>query len=151
VHSALKPFEGRFRTIQQGEDACDLIVGVVGVAEGARIRASAVHTTKCQLRITCKCVKETLKAYDHRIFGAEPNSSIEKFLGMLPLYRKEIRLRRKVSRIFVRGILGLPKGNLFAGQVVVSIPNVNLNDAMANAFARVEGSATVVHGTSMIE
>ena len=61
------------------------------------------------------------------------------------------RLRGKVDWILVVWILGPPRFDLLARQVVFLIPNIHLHDAVANGFSGMKRPCPLVHFTSVIE
>src|SRR5262249_44495289 len=76
---------------------------------------------------------------------------VEQALGLFPFAGKQCRLWCEVNRIFVRWILRAPAFDLFLRKTKLTAPNVDLNDAVADGFARIEGSATFIHGAGGIE
>ena len=54
--TALKPFKGGFVSSRQGENASDLIIGMVSVAKGFWNRASLAHTFECLFISAGQCV-----------------------------------------------------------------------------------------------
>src|SRR6266700_6075747 len=75
--TALKPFKGGFVSSRQGENASDLIIGMVSVAKGFWNRASLAHTFECLFTSACQCVQDPLQAYDERFVGQHSERFIE--------------------------------------------------------------------------
>ena len=65
--------------------------------------------------------------------------------------REKRRLRSKRDGVFIRGILLQPAIDFIASEIVLATPDVNLHDAVADGFARVEGAASFVHGASGVK
>src|ERR1051326_6535219 len=69
----------------------------------------------------------------------------------IPVASHHGRLWRKVDGIFVAGTISAPRLNFFTRQIIFAAPNINLKNAVADGFFRLEGTPSVIHFSSMIE
>src|SRR6202790_609179 len=75
-------------------------------------------------------VKKALQTDDERFSGQKLERFVQQDFCLFPIPGHHGRLRSKVDRILVAWILGAPRLNLLARQVVFSIPYVDLHDTV---------------------
>jgi hypothetical protein len=71
--------------------------------------------------------------------------------AVLQIPRHHGWLRGKVDRILVVWILGAPRLNLLPRQVIFSVPDVHLHDAVTDRFPEMKWPRSLVHLTSVVE
>src|SRR5690348_1399463 len=151
ANAALKPFKRLFRLAQHSQDAANLVVAVVCVAESSRNNAGAVHRGQCTLMLARQSVKQSLKTQDERFVGQKTPSLIQTQSGLLPFACHHGYLWSEVKRVFIARQLGAPRADFLFRKVVFLPPDVNLGDAVANRPPRMERSAAAVHLGCMVQ
>ena len=119
--------------------------------KGFGIFASPCHTFQCGLLFAGQGKEQALEAYDNRIVGQEHESLLEERFGLLPLSLLYRDLRGEVEGIFVAGALGTPLTDPIGCEIQISIPHIDLNDAVADGAVGMIKAPPLIDFSSEIE
>src|ERR1700756_2004540 len=104
ANTSFQPLERRLLPPQQGENAGDLIVGVVRMPKGLRVRTSLCQAIQSLSIVPCQGVKYAPQTNDERLIGQKLGCLIQQSLCLLPIPSHYGRLWPVVDRILIAGI-----------------------------------------------
>src|ERR1700678_4088177 len=145
THTSLQPLKSSLASPSESERAGDLIIRVVSVPEGFRIRAGSGDTIDGCISVPRQDMEQTLQADDERIAGYELQRFLHQPVRLFPVPSHHCRIWSEIKRILVTGALCPPELNLLASQIVVQAPNINLHDARADRFSGLERASSFKH------
>lgn len=149
--AAFEPLEGGGGLVEDSEDAGGLIVGVMSVSEGFGIGTGTIEAIEGGVGFSGEGEKEALQTDDEGFIGNCFQSTLEEKFGPFPIGLGDGDGCGEVVGIFVGGTLRSPLLDFFKCGGVLEIPEINLRDAGADGFLRVESAAAFVDGASGIQ
>ena len=120
--TALEPFEGGVAAFEQGENARELIVAVVGMAERLGDSASPGEAVQGAVCFTGHGVINALEAGEERFIGEQLERFIEQAFRFLHMAAHHRQVGSKIEGIFVARIFGKPGVDFTAGEIKFALP-----------------------------
>ena len=151
INAALKPLERGFMAIQQGKNAGNLIIGVMSVTERFRVRARQAHALQRQLGFSRRCMHHALKAGKHGFLLHKATGLIEQSRGLFPFANHDREFQGKMNGVLILRTLQTPTSQLFPGEFVLSVPEVDLRNTVAGGLFRIERRTPFESGARVLK